>query len=154
MGINWRMSKCAKLVKSVSCRFGRSPDYFQQFRYFSYQIIPHGTDFKCHFVLVLLLENWGTKVQPGKTQRTNTSQFFAGEKKLFQPHSSSGFSANFSVSAVSLLCEFGCIFCNRRGLYCPWLQTGKSVSVGLQNTVLPIIVSSQIKACLISHNMV
>lgn len=54
-----------------------------------------------------MLENWGTKVQPSKTQRNNTSQCFAGEKKSLQPHLSSGFPAHFSVSAVPLLCEFG-----------------------------------------------
>lgn len=70
-------------------------------RHFSYQIVPQGSDFKFHFVLVLVLENWGTKVQPSKTQ------CFAGEKKSLQPHSSSGFPAHFSVCAVSLLCEFG-----------------------------------------------
>lgn len=103
------MGKCSELVKSVSWRFWveKSSDYFQQFRYFSYQIISHGSDFKFHFVLVLLLENRGTKVQPSKTRRNNTSQCFAGEKKSFQPHSSSGFPAHFSVSAFSLMCEFG-----------------------------------------------
>lgn len=60
-----------------------------------------------HFVLVFVVENWGTEVQPSKTQRNNTPQCFAGEKSHSILIHREGFLLAHSVFAIPLLCEFG-----------------------------------------------